>query len=278
MLRHRGLWATGFGLHVCCLTLLAGRPEGRPLPAGVANTAARVEGDLEVGLPPAERQTPRPRTIKTMRLTSEAMNSVRTYGLLLPPDYDTATRRYPVIYLLHGSGQQHATWGRRTLLDGATGAIVVMPDMDRTRYALAGGRVDPQAETFVTQELVKEIDGRYRTIPTREGRAIAGLSIGGLGAMLLGLHHPERYAAIGAFSAPFDGLGDAAALVDAASAAPRPVIYVGCGVADSLLPASRRFGALLQSHGVERKYEEGPGAHTWEAWDWQLAAFLKMVN
>ena len=213
-----------------------------------------------------------------MRLTSEAMNSVRTYGLLLPPDYDTATRRYPVIYLLHGSGQQHATWGRRTLLDGATGAIVVMPDMDRTRYATAGDQVDPQAEAFITRELVSEIDGRYRTIATREGRAIGGLSIGGFGAMLLGLHHPDRYAVIGAFSAPLDGLGDDGALVDAAAAGPRPSIYVGCGVADSLLPASRRFAALLQARGVQRKYEEGPGAHTWEAWDWQLRSFLEMVR
>src|SRR4051812_16316985 len=147
----------------------------------------------------------RPRTIRTLRLTSEAMNSVRTYGLLLPPDYDTSARRYPVIYLLHGSGQQHATWGRRTLLDGATGAIVVMPDMDRTRYASAGGRVDPQAETFVTQELVNEIDSRYRTIATREGRAIGGLSIGGVGGVGAGLHHPAPYLGAGAVGRPRDG-------------------------------------------------------------------------
>jgi putative tributyrin esterase len=234
------------------------------------------------GLPPAaspDDAAPRhPRTIRTLRLTSEAMNSVRTYGLLLPSDYDTAARRYPVIYLLHGSGQQHATWGRRTLLDGATGAIVVMPDMDRTRYAGAGGRVDALAETFVTQELVNEIDSRYRTIATREGRAIGGLSIGGFGAMVLGLHHPDRYSAIGAFSAPLDGLGEAAALIDAAQIAFRPAIYVGCGVADSLLPASRRFAALLQGHAVVPTYEEGPGAHTWEAWDWQLRSFLEMLK
>ena len=73
--------------------------------------------------------------------------------LVLPPDYDTSTRRYPVVYLLHGSGQRHVTWGRRTLLDGATNAIVVMPDMDRARYVI-GDRVDAQAETFLTQELI----------------------------------------------------------------------------------------------------------------------------
>jgi putative tributyrin esterase len=248
---------------LCCLTLVSALSAQEPGPTPLPGEAAAA---------------PRPRTIRTMRLTSEAMNSVRTYGLLLPSDYDTSARRYPVIYLLHGSGQQHATWGRRTLLDRTTGAIVVMPDMDRTRYAIAGGRVDPQAETFVTQELVDEIDRRYRTIASREGRAIGGLSIGGFGAMLLGLHHADRYSAIGAFSAPLDGLGDTAALVDTASAGPRPAIYVGCGVADSLLPASRRFAALLEGRGVARKYEEGPGAHTWEAWDWQLRSFLEMLK
>src|SRR4051812_13394900 len=179
---------------------------------------------------PVSAQEPssrRPRTIRTARLTSEAMASVRTYGLLLPPDYDTSTRRYPVIYLLHGSGQQHATWGRRTLLDRTADAIVVMPDMDRTRYLVSSGRVDPQAETFITKELVDEIDSRSRTVASREARAIGGLSIGGFGAMLLGLRHPDRFGAIGSFSAPLDGIGDPATLLES-TGAPRPSIYIGC--------------------------------------------------
>jgi len=229
---------------------------------------------LASSLAAQESATPRPRTIKTVQVASDAMASVRTYGLLLPPDYDTSTRRYPVVYLLHGSGQRHVTWGRRTLLDGATNAIVVMPDMDRARYVI-GDRVDAQAETFLTQELITEIDKRYRTIASREGRSIAGLSIGGFGAVLLGLRHADLYSAVGSFSAPLDGVGDPAALL---ATAPHPLLYVGCGVADSLLPASRRFAARLEQAGVARTYEEGPGAHTWDAWDWQLRSFLLMVK
>ena len=219
----------------------------------------------------------RPRTIRTLRLTSVALHSERTYGLLLPPDYDRSDRRYPVLYLLHGSGQQHATWGRRTLLDRTADAIVVMPDMDRTRYVVSSGRVDPQADAFITQELVSEIDARYRTIASRDGRAIAGLSIGGFGAMLLGLRHPDRYSAIGAFSAPLDGLGDPTVALGAITAG-SPLLYIGCGVADALLPSSRRFASLLEGAHIPRHYEEGPGAHTWEAWDWQLRSFLAMVK
>ena len=213
-----------------------------------------------------------------MQITGETPGGVRTYGLLLPPSYEQSTRRYPVLYLLHGSGQRHSTWGRRTLLDGTRGAIVVMPDMDRARYVVGDGRVDADAESFLTKELVDYIDTHYRTIASREGRAIAGLSIGGFGSMLLGLRHPDRFGAIGAFSAPLDGIGDPAALPGTPDAPTRPRLYIGCGFADSLLPSSRRFAALLQEHGIERRYEEGPGGHTWDAWDWQLRAFLEMLE
>jgi putative tributyrin esterase len=233
---------------------------------------------VALGSAVAAQEAPiRPRTIRTMRLTSAALNSVRTYGLLLPPDYDRSDRRYPVLYLLHGFGQQHATWGRRTLLDRTTAAIVVMPDMDRTRYVVGGGRIDPQVEVFITQELVSEIDARYRTLASRDGRAIAGLSIGGFGAMLLGLRHADQYSAIGAFSAPLDGFGDPVAALGATTVG-SPRLYIGCGVADALLPSSRRFASLLEGAHIPRRYEEGPGAHNWEAWDWQLRSFLEMVK
>lgn len=225
-----------------------------------------------------ETPSARPRTIRTVQITSEALGGVRTFGLLLPPDYEQSARRYPVLYLLHGSGQRHATWGRRTVLDRTTGTIVVMPDMDRARYAIGEGRVDAAAEAFLTKELVDYIDGHYRTVAAKEQRAIAGLSIGGFGAMLLGLRHPERFGTIGAFSAPLDVIGDPAALPGLADVATRPRLYIGCGLADSLLPSSRRFAALLEERRIERRYQEGPGAHTWDAWDWQLRSFLDMLE
>ncbi len=226
----------------------------------------------------AAQETPaaRPRTIRTQQVMSEALGGVLTFGLLLPPDYDSSARRYPVLYLLHGSGQRHSTWGRRTLLDGTTGAIVVTPDMDRARYVMGDGRVDARAEAFLTQELVDYIDSHYRTVTARDGRAIAGLSIGGFGAMLLGLRHTDRFGAIGAFSAPLDGVGDPGDLPGLA-AAPPPLLFIGCGRADSLLPSSRRFAARLDERRIAHRYEEGPGAHTWQAWDWQLEAFLQLL-
>ena len=96
--------------------------------------------------------------------------------------------------------------------------------------------------------------------------------------MLLGLHHPDRFGAVGAFSAPLDGIGDPAALPGLSDLTTWPRLYIGCGVADTLLPSSRRFAALLEGRGIPRRYEEGPGAHTWEAWDWQLHSFLDALG
>jgi enterochelin esterase-like enzyme len=222
-----------------------------------------------------EGTTPLPRTIHSVTFMSEALGTVRTFGLLLPPDYNQSTRRYPVLYLLHGSGQQHATWGRQTLRSGATGMIVVMPDNDRARYAAADGTVDARYDTFVASELIDYVDAHYRTVATREGRAIGGLSIGGFGAMLLGLKHADRFAAIGAFSAPYDTRTFAPLLN---STPTPPAIFLGCGTADSLLPANRRFAMLLEAQHIARRYVEVPGAHDWNAWDPLLAEFLSMLK
>jgi enterochelin esterase-like enzyme len=149
--------------------------------------------------------------------------------------------------------------------------------MDRTRYAGADGSADPAAERFITQELVEYIDSHYRTVATPESRAIAGLSIGGFGALFLGLRHPDEFGSIGAFSAPLQT--DPATWVSMQRLeARRPSIYLGCGVEDGLLRSNRRFAAWLQDQHVDRKYEEGPGGHAWTAWDWQLESFLKTLG
>jgi len=75
-----------------------------------------------------------------------------------------------------------------------------------------------------------------------------------------------------------DAAGELAPLSELPPAAVPPLLFVGCGVADSLLPSSRRFAARLDERGIAHRYEQGPGGHTWEAWDWQLRSFLEMLN
>jgi predicted esterase len=139
---------------------------------------------------------------------------------LLPPSYGTSTRSYPVIYFLHGFGEsptQIAAWipAMDATMAGGDEAIVVAL---QGRNQLQGGfyvdsDVTGRFETWVTQEAVAFVDAHYRTIPTAASRGLAGFSMGGFGAVNLGLRHPEIFQAVfafaGGFLRPSDGLATA---------------------------------------------------------------------
>ena len=100
---------------------------------------------------------------------SASLGAEQFATVLLPAGYARSNRRYPVLYLLHGGGQDHTAFATRSWF----------------------------------RALAEFVDGRYRTIVSRDGRALAGVSMGAWGAMLLGLKHPQIFGAVGAFSAPF---------------------------------------------------------------------------
>jgi putative tributyrin esterase len=162
--------------------------------------------------------------VVTNSFGSAALGVEKNVVIYLPGGYETSTKRYPVYYL-HGVGGDEKNWTERGKLDQTADAIgleaiVVMPDGDDGFYADSAKPVDYDAcikdgtglffperkrketciraskyETYITKDLVSFIDTTYRTIPTREGRAIAGLSMGGFGALTLGLRHADLFAA-----------------------------------------------------------------------------------
>jgi S-formylglutathione hydrolase FrmB len=125
----------------------------------------------------------------------------------MPDGYDTSKYRYPVLYLLHGAGQDERAWASRGLIrekvDQLTEAgiihptIIVMPGCPRCWWI--DGPKD-KAESAFWKELVPAINSHYRTIETREGTLIAGLSAGGYGTVRFALRYPERIAAVAALS------------------------------------------------------------------------------
>lgn len=149
-------------------------------------------------------------------------------NVLLPAGYAAAARRYPVLYLLHGHGGGADDWWKNAdakgtsleqLLSGVAGLpplIVVMPDggydgwysdwygVDVDGHNGTDANKAPAWETFHTAELIRFIDGRYRTVWDRAGRFVAGLSMGGFGAMHYALGHPDLYRAAGSFSGALD--------------------------------------------------------------------------
>lgn len=168
-----------------------------PPPEACAAAGDRVEGHVERVLPEGPR--------------ADDGRLLFTSGICVytPPGYDTDDRHLPVVYLLHGGGGDHGAWfnfgaaaeaaDAAALADPDAAVIVVTPDgadgqwMDRYDRTVLN-------ETYLVDHLIPWMDRHYRTIPTREGRAVTGLSNGGYGSLLLAAKHPDLVVAAGSMS------------------------------------------------------------------------------
>lgn len=215
--------------------------------------------------------------------------------------------KLPTLYLLHGLSDDHSIWHRRTSIERYVADMnlaVVMPTVHRGFYTDQKDGYD--YFTFVAEELPAICERFFPLSARREDRFAAGLSMGGYGAMKLGLLLPERYAAVASLSGALDmtaerqddsplrsvelarTFGTPEELIDSdndlfaaaqrliESDRPRPEIFVACGTEDFLIEENRAFkkyfGDELNIH-----YEESPGAHTWEFWDDKIQKVLKWL-
>ena len=148
-----------------------------------------------------------PLELETVEFFSPAVDRTMKYNIVLPHDYDGSSARYPVLYLLHGLTQNYTAWGLSNGTPFYAGLyddlIVVMPDAGNSWYvnwtAEEGGQQNNWEDHIIT-DVVNHVDWNFRTIARREGRAITGLSMGGYGAITLGLRHPEMFISIGSTS------------------------------------------------------------------------------
>jgi enterochelin esterase-like enzyme len=196
-----------------------------------------------------------------------------------PPGYTkNPHRRYPVLYLLHGSGDTERSWtdtGRAHLIadnqiaSGRTRPlIIVMPNghaKDRAAF-----------EARLQNEVIPFIDAQYRTLPKPEKRALAGLSMGAFQALWFGLDHPELFRALAVLSG---GVVDAAGAEQvtryAARKQPANPLRVAIGSRDRNLPFARRLDDSLTAHAIPHEFVIVPDAgHTWPFWRRQLADLL----
>jgi len=229
----------------------------------------------------------------------------------LPPGYDARPgRRYPVLYLLHGfPGRPLAfleTVRAGVLVDELVAAgrmqplILVMPSGSTGLFTdkewANGVRAGEGWETFVARDVVNAIDARYRTIATGAGRAIAGLSEGGYGAINIGLHHPGEFRVLESWSgymradpiASIFGHGSArlaynsplSYLPRVAAELRRAHVYVWfyTGSKDPYRSQNRHFDSLLGRYRVEHAFFVSPGGHTWVAWRDNAAAALQVAG
>lgn len=139
-----------------------------------------------------------------LSMTSTILNSERKFAIYLPPDYETSQRSYPVLYLLHGSGDDQTGWVQfgevlhladKTIKEGkATPMIIVMPDANTGHRGYFNDiKGEWRYEDFFFEELIPYVEKTYRIKNEKRYRAIAGLSMGGGGSFMYALHHPEMF-------------------------------------------------------------------------------------
>ena len=216
---------------VACSTQKAATSE----PASAPPAAPSAAPAATPAAPPAEATAPAPvakGSVVHAHFKSAALGVDKQYLVYLPAGYDTQPdTRWPVFYYLHGLTGNETNWVELGKLDAAADqlglqAIVVMPDGDDGFYVDGLGKVDYDAcmkdgtglfipqkqnkhdtcvrarkyETYITKDLIAHVDATYRTIPRREARAIAGLSMGGFGALMLSMRHPDLFSAAASHS------------------------------------------------------------------------------
>ena len=220
---------------------------------------------------------------------SKSLARRRPMQVYTPPGYDRdTTARFPILYLLHGSGDNEATWvahgHAHWLLDNliaqgrAKPMIVVMLD----GHAIAPG--SPAARTGNTaafeRDLLEDamplVAAHYRIAEGAANRAIIGLSMGGGQSLSIGLRHADLFAWVGGMSSSIpeaDVLpADAAALNGQLK-----LLWFACGKDDSLVTRNTDFDALLTTRGVQHEFSVTEGNHSWPVWRKYLAVFAPRV-
>lgn len=243
-------------------------------------------------------------TVSKIWYRSDALGMDRRLTVYTPAGYESSRKRYPVLYLLHGMGGDENAWtelGRASqILDNliaqgkAEPMIIVMTNGNAALEAAPGesslGFKAPTTQLPKTMdgsfeaafpEIVKFIDGNYRTVRKKQGRAIAGLSMGGFHSMHISLQYPDMFDYVGLFSAAImpDKNTKSPVYEDldgklAAQFARKPALYyIAIGNKDFLYNANVEYRRMLDSKGYEYVYNESEDGHIWKNWRIYLTDF-----
>lgn len=235
---------------------------------------------------------------------AETLDIGTSMTVLLPERAETPP---PVLYLLHGLTDDHTGWTRWTSIERyaeAKGLAVVMPQVHRSFYA--NEAYGMRFWDFLSVELPQVVERLFRVSTRRQDTYVAGLSMGGYGALKWALREPDRFAAAAALSGALDlaymqefdlrphmrelvarvfadrtvagGDEDLLHLVKTADPARLPRLMLRCGTEDHLVKQNERFVAACRRAGVELDAGFGPGAHEWAYWDAQIPAVLDWMR
>ncbi|NJB87449.1 enterochelin esterase-like enzyme [Lewinella marina] len=254
-----------------------------------------------------------------LSVTSRILGGERHYAVYLPPDYEASARSYPVLYLLHGGGDDHSGWVQfgevariadEAIRSGkATPMVIIMPDANtghRGYFNRVGGNF--RYEDFFFEELMPEVETRYRIRREKRYRAVAGLSMGGGGTFIYALHRPDLFSSACPLSASIRLLdreemaarlrqaGDTvftdqqladyhekySALELVRNGDPEQIgsvrWYIDCGDDDFLYEGNSLMHILMREREIAHEYRVRDGGHTWTYWRESLPEVLDFVS
>ncbi len=253
-----------------------------------------------------------------LSMSSKILKGERKYAIYLPPGYDESERSYPVLYLLHGSGDDQTGWVQfgevqyiadKAISEGSvTPMIIVMPDANSGKKGYFNNiKGDWRYEDFFFEEFIPYIEKSYRIRSKKEFRAIAGLSMGGGGTFVYALHHPEIFASASPLSAaardasPEDMInkyvGGATnyskkeilqfynrynihSLIENTPAKKIKSVrwYIDCGDDDFLYEGNSLVHIAMRKKGIPHEYRVRDGKHSWVYWRESLPEVLKFIS
>jgi len=267
------------------------------------STASTIESILEVpGEHPAfyDAQPVPHGEVRTDWYDSKALNSIRRVTIYTPPGYDGSGKtKYPVLYLFHGANADETAWTKlghvNLILDNLLAAGKMKPFIAVMPFGYPSPPSMPSAAPFrgfsgIADDFGKDLMGdvipyvqtHYRVYADRDHRAIAGLSMGGVESLEIGLNHLDQFSYVGGFSAavsPAEFPKTFAGLAADPKAANRQLhlLWIGCGTDDGLFGASNSFSKFLDDSQVKHTFFKIPGAHTWIVWRQFLNEFAPQL-
>lgn len=245
-------------------------------------------------------------TVSTVWYHSDTLNMDRRLTVYTPAEYGKIEdKRYPVLYLLHGLGGDEEAWAEKgrvpQILDNMISKgevepmLVVMTNGNSPQQAAPGKNSDglfvqPTSKLpFVSgafeasfPEIVKYIDSSYNTVAEKSGRAIAGLSMGGMHTRAISMNNPEMFDYVGLFSAAINPMfRNPTAIYEnipeklkAQFVNPPKMYWIGIGKTDFLMEANTKNRGLMDELGLPYTYHESEGGHTWTNWRDYLTIIL----
>jgi enterochelin esterase-like enzyme len=253
-----------------------------------------------------------------LTMPSKILKGDRKYAVYLPSGYETSQRDYPVLYLLHGGGDDQTGWVQfgevkhiadKAIKEGiATPMIIVMPDANTGRRGYSNDiKGEWRYEDFFFEEFMPYIESTYKIKKVKEYRAVAGLSMGGNGTLIFALHHPELFASACPMSAGTGPMSIAnlkrqlgpdstsvkkeqldsyyekyniLGLIDKISDDKKKDIrwYIDCGDDDFLYEGNSLLHIAMRKKEIPHEYRVRDGAHNWTYWRESLPEVLKFIS